>query len=222
MIRSLKALSLGVLALVALGAAVASSAQASEFHCSAEPCKWLLKPDGTVGSATAHQVIVFKNKTGETITVTCEQLEGQDPNTTKTTSELLFSSLQYKECDDAGQPVTSSSNGCAFRMTPGGTLSIKFCTNPFGFTLSATCTVFLKEATNLNGLAFHNIGSEAKSTTEMTVEMKIAGMPAGIAGNKGECPIDPTQTPITAEITTGNVLVTGQTSAGVMGNAWWA
>jgi hypothetical protein len=221
MTRSLKILASGLLAVVALGVAIASSAEAAEFHCSAEPCKWKIKPDGTVGSATAHHVIVFKNTFGEALTVTCEQWQGE-VSTAKTVTELNFSAPKYLECDVGKNPVTSSTQGCTFRFTPGGTLTIKECVGGVEFKLQSGCVATIKEGTNLKGIAYHNIGSEATTTTEMTVEMKIAGMAASVVGNRAECGIDTTATPITAEYTTGNFLVTGATVAGAMANAWWA
>ncbi len=60
MIRNLKVLFAAALAPTALGAIAASAQGADEFHCSVEPCRGTLKPDGT--GKTAHQVFVVENE----------------------------------------------------------------------------------------------------------------------------------------------------------------
>jgi hypothetical protein len=58
MIRNLKILLAAAMALAALEAISASGAQAAEFHCTVEPCRVTLKPDGT--GKTAHHVLVVR------------------------------------------------------------------------------------------------------------------------------------------------------------------
>src|ERR1044071_4586469 len=86
MIRNLKVLIAAALALAAFGALGAAGAQAAEFHCSVEPCRYTLKPDGT--GKTAHHV--FRIVKGETSgAVICTTLSGEATSAKKTTTESV-------------------------------------------------------------------------------------------------------------------------------------
>jgi hypothetical protein len=220
MIRSLKILSPGVLALIALSVTVAPSAQAAEFHCSVEPCRYTLKPDGT--GKTAHQVFVVKNSAGEFVTATCSEAIGQATTATKTAAELTFTSAGFGlGCAINGSAASLRMNGCNLVYGASGTFGIKGCGKAIEIA-AGSCVVSLPEQT-VSGVKFHNVGEESKTTTELTIEIAALSMTVTAAGGKAGCGFDPTKTPITSEFKTGNVIVTGETDpGGVMGNAWWA
>jgi len=222
MTRSLKILASGALALVALSAAIVTSAQAAEFHCSVEPCRYKLKPDGTAGTKTAHQVFVVKNSAGESATVTCNEAFGQATTSAKTAMELTFTSTGFGVCSFNGSAGAGlSMNGCSLVYGAGGTFGIKGCSKGIEFNPGG-CTVTLPEQT-VSGVKFHNIGEEAKSTTELTAEIAALSMTVTASGSIGGCGLDTTKTPLTGEFKTGNVIITGETDpGGVMANAWWA
>lgn len=222
MIRNLKILALAGMALVALGAFAASGAQAAEFRCSVEPCRYTAKPDG-VGKTT-HQVFVASNAAGESVLFTCQQLTGVATTAGKTTSELTFSSLGLGlPCSvNSSTTVTIILNGCHFTYGASGTFSIKGCLGGGGFELNAPstgCALNVPEQGPVSGVKFHNVGEESKTTTEITAE--VSGLPLSGSVTK-QCGIDLSKTPITVEYKTGNFLITSETDpGGVMANAWW-
>jgi hypothetical protein len=86
MIRNLRVLFAAVMVLGVLGAAGAAQAAEPEplFHCSVEPCKLKLKPDtDPEKTKTAHHVFIVKNSGGESISFTCNQLDGTATTSTK-------------------------------------------------------------------------------------------------------------------------------------------
>jgi hypothetical protein len=207
MIRNLKVLLLAGLAVVAFGALNASMAQASgeQYHCSVTPCKVVVKPDGAVGSKTAHHVFDFKVNAGNLTTVTCNQLSGHGTSSTATTTELTITELKYLECNVGGQAATTNANGCHYLFTAGteGTVHVQC---PAGASIQVTfgTCVLSVGAQTLSGIKYHNVG------TEVTVESLVTGIhgttTAGCPGGAG--------TFTTGEYTTGNSFVTGQTDPG--------
>jgi hypothetical protein len=221
MIRNLRILALVGMAMAAFAAYSAPGAQAAEFHCSVEPCRYTVKPDGAPG--TTHQVFWVRNSGGEAVVFTCQQLTGVATTAGKTASELTVSSLGFGlPCYVNGTPGAAISlNGCHFTYGASGTFSIKGCLGGGGFELTlAGCALKVPEQGPINGVKFHNVGEEPKTTTEITGE--VSGMT--LAGSvTQQCGMDLTKTPITVEYKTGNFLVTSETDpGGVMANAWWA
>jgi hypothetical protein len=104
MIRNLKALFAAAMVLGALASLGAASAQAAEplFHCAVEPCKLKLKPDETAGTKTAHHVLIIKNNASpvESLSITCNQLDGTATSSTKTLTTATVTGLEYTECID--------------------------------------------------------------------------------------------------------------------------
>jgi len=217
MFRNLKILALAGMAMAALGAFGASGAKAAEFHCSAEPCRYTLKPDGT--GKTAHHVFRVKNSIGESFVFTCDQLTGEATTATKSVTTLTFTGGFGFGCTGLGSAAASRMNGCDFLYGATGTLSIKGCG---GIEFEAGgCVLKIFEQGPLGGVAFHNIGEEGSTTTEMTAEVSGLSLAISLSGGV-KCGIDTTKTPITGEYQTGNVIITGETDpSGVMANAWW-
>jgi heat shock protein HslJ len=104
MIRNLKVLMVGAMALVVLGAVGVSGAQAAEpeFHCSVEPCRATLDPDGAVPSKTAHNVFII-DKEGKSGSGTCNQITGEATSATKTTKEGTVINIKYHTCTFSGK-----------------------------------------------------------------------------------------------------------------------
>lgn len=221
MIRNLKVLVLAGMAMAAFGAFAASGAQAAEFHCSVEPCRYTLQPDGT--GKTAHQVFQAKNSAGEFIRVTCPQLAGEATTTGKAESELTVTRVGLGlPCSFLGSAIGYNVNGCNLVFGAAGTFAIKGCKG-IVFPAPTGCSLELPEQEPVSGVAFHNVGEEAKGTTEITGEINALPIAGSLTGTTGQCGIDMTKTPITVEYLTGNFLITGETDpGGVMANAWWS
>ena len=228
MIRNLKVLVAAAMALAAFGAISASGAQAVvEFHCSAEPCTGVIKPDGT--AKTAHHVFIVETEdTSESVSFTCNELAGgTTASFKKTTTEVEVggtvgsaSALVYKECLVNGSgKVTVDMNGCKYNFTAAGHVTITGCTNAAKQieVTKENCTYDIPEQT-LTTIKYHNIGTTPNR--EITVETDVHPILVTVTGNKADCLIDPTKKLI-GTYTTGNTLVTGQTGAGVMADAWW-
>jgi hypothetical protein len=219
MIRNLKALLVTAMALGALAAMGASGAQAAEFHCSAEPCTWTIRPDGAVPSKTAHHVIVVKNAVGESVSTTCNQLTGQATTAGKTATTLTFTNLAYDGCVALGQPYVVRFNGCDYTLTSHGQFGV---TCPAGKTIEKEipgCIKTIPPFADQSGVTYHNIG--LPPNREITVELAVKNIPVIVHGTKAACGFDPTKTPITAEYTTGNIILTAETHAGQMLDGWW-
>jgi hypothetical protein len=208
MVRNLKMMLLAGMALGAVGALGAGAAQASgeQYHCSVAPCKVLVNADGT--GKTAHFVFDYSVNGGNLTTTTCPFFTGHATQNTATTTELTVTEISLGAvgaCSVGGQPATMDVNGCHFLLTAGteGTLHLQC---PAGKAIQDTfgaCTVSVGPQT-LSGVKYHNVG------TEITVEMLIKNIhgttTAGCPGGAG--------TFTTGEITTGNLLFTGQTDPG--------
>jgi hypothetical protein len=229
MIRNLKVLVAAAMALAAFGAVSASGAQAAEFHCSVEPCTGVIKPDGT--GKTSHHVFIIENATTtESLSFTCNELSGRTTISTKKTSrEVEFggavgatNALVYSQCTSPSFIIDL--NGCKYNYTVAGAISITGCTNAakqIEITIpnaAGICTIDIPEQGSLTGITYHTVGSTP--IREVTVSSNVHNISVTVTGTKAACQIDPTQT-LTGTYTTGNVLITGQTSAGAMADAWY-
>jgi len=213
-VRRLGILIAAMLALAAVGAVGAAGAQAVQFHCSVEPCRVTLKPDGT--GKTAHHVMTVKGEKGEA-TLTCGQLHGEGTSSAKTTTELTITGIEYVECTLAGTAAFVKMNGCDFLVNAEGYTSVGC---PSGkeieFGVEKLCTVKIPVPIPVVGLAvkFHNLGTETK---EITAETSVSGIEGTASGSS--CPMGTGA--ITGTYTTGNLILTGETTSGVMASAWW-
>jgi hypothetical protein len=242
MIRNLKVLLAAAMALAAFGALSASAAQAApEFHCSVEPCTVTLSTDGT--GTTAHHVFIVKNAAKETVSTTCESLNGHATSATKTTPTLTFTNLVYSGCKFNGvTKLNVRMNECHYTVTAetqpagglngtngGATLHVE-CTTAKHIEIENTGTGCIFEVTpqTLRGLHYHNIGSGA--TTEVTVEILISaaasGTPIDVEVAKvgtGCVPKAAVGDHLTGEYTTGNTLATAEKDNAnkEMAEGWW-
>jgi len=206
MIRNLKILFVAAMALGAFGVFNAAGAQAAEFHCSVEPCRYTLTRDGT--EETAHHVFVLKNAKKETISFTCESLSGEGTSALKTAATLTVTNPAYTNCESVLGKATVEMNGCEYKFTSSGTVTI-VCpgTNKIDIKASATCTVQVGPQGPLNGITYHNL-NKGSGKGSVTVSAKVAGIASTVTGSCGT--FDITSTPITSEYTTGNTIVTAE------------
>jgi hypothetical protein len=223
MIRNLKILLAAAMSLAAFGAFSASGAQAAEFHCAVEPCTWTIQPDGVVPGKTSHQVIVFKNAVGETVSTTCNQLTGQATAIKKTETTLTFTNLAYDGCKDSiGNAYVVRFNGCDYTFTSHGKFGVSC---PEGKRIEKEtktgCIKTIGTFADLPGVVYHNIG--VVPNREITVSMNVANIPVTVDGTTAQCGFDVTKLPITAEITTASMIFTAETDSGapVMVDGWW-
>src|SRR4051795_12699309 len=114
MIRNLKVLIAGAMALAALGAVSASGAQAAEFHCSVSPCTLTPKADGT--EKNSHHVFIVKQG-AVSVATTCKTITGDATYVGETTSEITFTSVAYDNCTVAGAASTVKMNECDYLFT---------------------------------------------------------------------------------------------------------
>ena len=231
MTRNLKVLLAAAMALAALGAIAASSASAALFHCEkAEPCRATLKPDETAGTKTAHHVFIVKGKNGAGESVsgsfTCNQLTGEG-TAKETSSELTITGLAYDSCNIAGTPVTVDMNGCdyLFAAGPPGTVTV---TCPEGKQIELTviaagvtkCVVTVGSQGPLAGITYHDAKVGGVAKTEITVEALVKNI-HGFAHKGCLAYLGFEGTFTEAEYTTGNTIVTGETTAGVHVATWY-
>jgi len=240
MIRNLKVLLLAAMALTAFGALNAAGAHAAEekFHCSVEPCRLTARSDGTTNTATAHQVFVVSDTSSpvRSDSFTCASVTGEANSATKTNTELKLENIVYaRPCTVNGSgSVDVRMNSCTylFRSTGGGTVAgaevhiecpgakhieIEL-TNASGVTL---CTLEVTPQTVTSGIKYHTIGTAPNR--EATVEAAATGINVEptVGDTAAGCGIDPAKLPWTGKYSTGNAIVTGETNAGVMAEAWF-
>jgi len=212
MIRNLKVLIAAAMALAVIGALGASGAQAAEFHCSVEPCRVTMKPDGT--GKTAHHVILFKDGKGNTFSTTCNTVTGEATMSTKTSTELTISNIVGETCGIGTTNSVFKTNGCHYLIKSAGTLTI---TCPegkimeyIGGVLGSECSYNIPPQGPLSGVKFHNLG-----TSEVTMEMAVQKLKVT---TNGKCPFETSE----GEFTTANTILTSETDpGGVMANVWW-
>jgi hypothetical protein len=230
MIRNLKILIAAAMALAALGAISASGAQAAEGHCSVELCKVTIKPDGTPGpnGKTAHQVFLIKN--GGELSITCQELSGEGTSASKTFKTIQFGNLKYPGCNCSGGACEIRMNGCEYHFeTPG--------VAPHDAKVKVVCpagrVIEIETATGClitvpgqgpltGGIKFHDAETGAVKKDIITAESTVGEITLTIA-NSVACKAIPL-TPGEGKFgfyTTGNVELTGETSAGVHANLWW-
>jgi len=225
MIRNLKILFAAALTLSALGAMASSAHAVEEFHCSVNPCHGTLKPDGT--GKTSHHVFIVENElTTESVSFTCESLSGESFSVGFT--EITLEHLAYKNCTANGSAgVTVVMNGCDYSMdTVGGrvdsALARVSCPAAVKIEIKYNgCVISVLGAFESFGIGYTTVGTSP--TREVTVTVNHVRVPSSVisaTGTKAQCLINPAQR-LVGTYTTGNTLVTGETFAGVMADAWY-
>lgn len=220
MTRNLKALLAAVTALAALAALAGPSAQAAEFHCSVEPCRVTVKPDGT--GKTSHQIITVKYGS-EAISTTCSSITGEGTSNSKTFKELTITNIQSSECTLIGKPSELKMNGCHYLMkATGGSSGSLTIICPAGKEIEAGttdggCLYNIPAQGPLNGYTFKDAETSGKKV-EVTVSTSIQNI--SVTTNGGCLGIP--KGPAVAEYVTGNTILTSETDpGGVMANLWW-
>lgn len=225
MTRNLKVLLAAAVALTAIGAFSASGAQAAEFHCDPSAgttsCKYTLKPDGAVPGTTSHHVSVLTNSIGETVSITCNQLEGSG-TAAQTSATLRINNPAYTTCKANGQAATVRMNSCAYNFSAAGTVSIEGCAagKPIEIEIVETGgIVTVGNQSGLTGVTYHNLGTTAANTTEVTVSINSPHIPVTTDGN-----VLIACAPCTIDYTTGNTIITAESDVATpaMVPGWWA
>jgi hypothetical protein len=225
MIRNLKILFGATLAVAAFGAIGASGAQAAEFHCSVEPCRFRLNSDGTADKA--HHVFVIDDKTtGVSTSITCGRLTGEGRSNTKTFLEATVTNLAYGDiqCLEGGTIKTSVvMNECTYHFRAGGEVSVACPEGKKIEIVSGTgCVYTIGPQGPLKGITYTTIG--AAPNREVTVSVNVTGIAVTLDGTKAQCvPFDPADN-FEGTYTTGNTLVTAETDDAneAMADGWWA
>jgi hypothetical protein len=227
MTRNLKILAMAAFALAAIGVFSATGAQAAdEFHCSVSPCKLTAKQDGT--GTTAHEVFIIENaaKT-ESVSFTCHGFTAEAEFSGNTSTQITTSNIQYSTCTINGSPgATWDMNGCHYKLTASaagttdGAETHLEC--PVGKKMQYTipeiaCTIEIGPQT-LNGVGYHTIG--VTPNREITVTVKTTTNIA-VTRNAGCASLIKAEALI-GTWTTGNYILTGETTGGVMADAWFA
>jgi hypothetical protein len=216
MIRNLRILMLAAMALAVIGASNASGAQAAEFHCSVQPCRLTLKPDGVVPSVTAHQNFRFNSTGGDSVEFTCDSVSGEATQSAKTSPEITLTNIEYQHCTGNGSAAVHM-NGCDYLFTSAGQMSIKCPEGKKIEWVAVNCVVTIGTQGPLSGVKFHDAGV---TKSEITVENLVKG----IKGTIDEGPIcGVTPGASVAESKTANSILTAETDGAVveMKNAWW-
>ena len=169
MSSKLKLLMAGLLALGLLTATSVTGAAAAEFHCTVEPCRVTLKPDGE--AKTAHQVLTVKKEVGgfvvEAYGFTCSSITGEGTLVGKLSKEMTLFNLEYHNCVTVGTNAQVKMNGCDYVLGSSGTLSVKCPPGAKIEWIAIGCTATIGEQGPLFGPTFHDAGT---TKSEMTVQ----------------------------------------------------
>jgi hypothetical protein len=225
MIRNLKVLFGAMLALAAFGVVSASGAQAAEFHCSVEPCRFRLNPDGE--GKTAHHVFIIDDlTTGGSVSFTCPRLTGEGTTTGKTATELTVTNLNYNDavagnkCTVAGSTgITVNMMGCDYKFSAAGGVNVEC---PAGERIRIEkegCTYEIGPQ-SLTGITYTTIGTSPNR--EVTVSTTVHGIAVSMTGTAAGCLVTSLSDKFEGTYTTGNTIVTAETDPGeVMADGWW-
>jgi hypothetical protein len=220
MIRNLKALAAAAMSLAVFGVAAVSTGQAAEFHCSVEPCRYTMKPDGTVGFKTAHHVFAINEGEG-IVTVTCAKVEGEGTSSTKTAKELTITNLGgLLPCTLNGEAASVVLNSCGYLYSSAGELTIKC---PFGKGMEFVgpgCRMVIAPQGPLPGIKYYDAGA---TKSELTVETSVQKLKGELIGSKAGCGGVEPGAFTEGEYKTGNAILTGETdnAEAKMANVWW-
>jgi len=225
MIRNLKILFAAALGLTAFGAIAANAQAIDEFHCSVEPCRGTLKPDGT--GKTAHHVFIIENAAAnESVSFTCEDLTGEGEVNARVFTEITFTNLAYHNCTVNGiAGVEVLMNGCDYKYhAAGGTtdqanVSVEC---PVGKKLEIKyngCIITITGGFQANGIGYVTVGV-VREVTGTVNALTVPAAQIAADGTKAQCMINPAQQ-LTGTYTTGNTLATAETIGGQMAEAWY-
>jgi hypothetical protein len=215
----LKTLMAAAIALVALGVGT-STAQAAEFHCSVQPCRYTMKTDGT--GKTGHNVLILESLgTTESVSLTCNEISGSAVSATKTTSQLTVENIAYTGCTVNGSAgVEFVMNSCDYRFASSGTMSIVGCNagKKIEIKLAAGGVYTIGEQGPLAGVTYHTIGTTPNRET--TASTDSHGSVTNCDGTLAQCLANPGAI-VQFTYTTGNIIFKGESEGGVMADQWF-
>jgi hypothetical protein len=218
MIRNLKVLFGAVLVVTALGAIGASLSQAAKFHCSVEPCRFTLDPDG-VGKVAHHVFIIDDKNTKESVSFTCARLTGEGTAEFIPTTEATVTNLNYNDVPctiDGSTGVTVNMMGCDYRFNSAGTVRVECPTGERIRIEKTGCTYEIGPQGPLNGILFFG------GRPEITAAANVANIAVTMTGTTAACLLNPADE-FEGTYTTGNTRMTAETDSefSVMAECWW-
>jgi len=220
MLHRLKIKTLMLLAIALLVSLGAANAQGAElFHCSVEPCRVTLKPDGAVNTKSSHHVLIIK-KGAFSSSVTCGEFSGEGTVSKKDDTEITIFPV-YKNCNLAGTPATVENGGCHFLVTShffsGFAIHVTGGPECAFIIKTAECVISIPRGQSFTGLTYTNINAKTEVTTAASVKNIKGTAGAGCAPVLGF-----TGSFTEGEYTTGNTIATGETDpGGSMASVWW-
>jgi hypothetical protein len=210
-------LMLTVMAVAVVALATAADGRAAQLHCSVANCTYTTRSDGTVKNS--HHVIIF-TQGASSAALTCASLKGESTENAQTMETLTVKNIIYSECNFLGAPSSIiKMNGCDYLLHSNGELDIR-CPEGKQMELESTetgCQFRIGAQRGLSKVSYSTIGTAPNR--EVTVSTNIAGI-AGVAN--GKCAkFGFAEGAISGDYTTGNTVLTGETAAGVMADAWF-
>lgn len=212
MTLKLKTLTVVWISLALLGSIDVQGGRAAEFHCSVEPCRYTLKPHGTVPSKESHQVFLYNSSDGTvSLTLTCNEISGEATSAAKTSSELTVTNISYRGCGES----QVSMNSCTYIFAAAGTLATqcpvgKLIELKFGGVLSGCILTIASQAPHA-GLKFQ---TGLKTNKEL---ITVQNLVEGLSATSNGCGLGSG----TIKFTTANSFLTGETDPGGTTASLW-
>jgi hypothetical protein len=207
MSRKLKTLLLATMAMTAVAAFSAASAQAAstEFlNVNSGNTTVTATPDGTTGPEK-HSVLDTPPGT-----ITCSTVD-LDGTTSVASSENQTLNFEYTNCRFQGLPNVIKAEGCAYVLIANGTVAIECPTSKTIKFEAAGCVVNIGAQSSLSGasgaagVTYANINSSTEITASPNL-VSIDGTASGCASGNGAF--------TNGSYTTGNVILTGEPVGG--------
>jgi hypothetical protein len=212
MVRNMKKVGLAALAVLALGAFLASAASAAEFHSELEHT--IIK---------GSQAAAFNDKfTVSAGTTECENTSYSGTQATKT-STTQSASATYSGCTATfGLSVTVDPNGCEYVFHTAATNTVDIVCPGATKYIAVTapgCEITIPEQTGLKGITFTNSSPE----TDIIVHIDITNQIKYIEHDKGffpTCAMHNTEQTSNGSYT-GRETIEGTNTVGAMTKIWW-
>jgi hypothetical protein len=209
--RKLKLLTLTAVALAAVSAVTAASAQAIAFHAASAP----LAISTSEAGFTAKQKHQVFDAAGASIT--CTSVKGTATATSTEQAAIESTSIQYPDpgetggsCTFVGQTATVTMNGCQYNFHANGVIDIEDCNQGKVIEFEVpnpVCKVTVGEQSGKKVVTYTNISSK----TEIQASPNVTGISYTATG--AGCPSAGSNT--NGEYTTGNVIFRGAGGAAV-------
>jgi hypothetical protein len=230
MIRNLKVLMLAAMATAALGAVMASAAQAEPHFffpgagaTGVTTVKVTADDEEGKNPKTGHQVFDISKADGTGVkSITCNQIHADTKVTGETTTELTFETPTFTgECQFVGQSVVVENTGCEFILTADTKLHIvndtalkcEHLQKPIHFSIPG-CKVEVGKQTIEKGITHHEVITNGKKA--VTVEANITELEYKATGVN--CEYGTTKN---GRYTTGNSVITATRPEGTVVDVEW-